>query len=85
MLITLFSCGKGTEIPAKQKIGEEQPFEVRYSKELEEARKSLKADIRIKLKKDAKGGYSWEITGKDAREVLKANETLRKGLSDDRP
>jgi hypothetical protein len=34
------------------------------------------------FKKDAKGSYSWEITGKDAQEVLKANETLRKKLSD---
>jgi predicted secreted protein len=49
---------------------------------LDEIKKSLKGDVKIKLKKEGKGGYSWEITGKDAQEVLKTNEALRKKLSD---
>ena len=38
--------------------------------------------VKIKLKKDAKGSYSWEIQGKDPQEVLKVNETLKKKLGD---
>ena len=56
--------------------------EDQYKKELEEIRKTLKGDIRVKLKKDGKGDfYSWEIDGKDVAEVLKANETLTRRLN----
>jgi len=56
--------------------------QIQYQKELEEIKKSIKGDIKIRLKKDAKGGYSWEITGKDANEILKANDILKKRLND---
>lgn len=49
---------------------------------MEEIRKSLRGDLKIKLKRDGKGAYMWEITGKDTQEVLKANEILRKKLGD---
>jgi predicted secreted protein len=49
---------------------------------MDEIKKSLKGEVKIKLKKEGKGGYSWEIRGKDAQEILKANEILRKKLSD---
>jgi len=47
---------------------------------MDELRKAIKSDVKIKLKKDGKGAYSWEIQGKDPQEVLKANETLKKKL-----
>lgn len=56
--------------------------DIKYQRELEEIRKTLKGDIKIKLKKDPKGNYSWEIVGKDAQEILRANEILKKRLSD---
>jgi len=59
----------------------ESQKEDEYKKELEEVKKTLKGDIRIKLKKDGKGDfYSWEIDGKDVAEVLKANDMLVKKL-----
>lgn len=86
-LLVLFlniQCSRVQEVQAPgKKTGEEaKNHDTRYKNELEEIKKNLKGDIRIKLKKDSKGGYSWEITGKDAGEVLKANDTLRKKLSD---
>lgn len=81
-MLFLFSCNKVTEIPAKTNITEGPSIEAQYQKEMDEIKKSLKGDVKIKLKKDGKGDYSWEITGKDAQEVLKANDTLRKKLSD---
>jgi outer membrane biogenesis lipoprotein LolB len=82
IVLTLISCSKGMELPSQKKTSEEQGMEAQYQKELDEIKKSLKGDVKIKLKKDGKGGYSWEITGKDAQEVLKTNEALRKKLSD---
>jgi len=78
--LLVLACGRQSDqvpartIPESQKEGE-------YRKELDEIRKNIKGDIRIKLKKDGKGDYySWEISGKDAVEVLKANDTLVKKL-----
>jgi hypothetical protein len=63
--------GKSENRPApevvveKEKIGEEQP---------------LPPEVKIKLKKDGKDSFSWEITGSDVDQVLKVNEKLRKQL-----
>ena len=40
-------------------------------------------EVRIRLKKDGKDGYSWELSGSDVDQILKANEKLRKQLSGD--
>jgi hypothetical protein len=82
VVFVLISCSKGTDVATQSKALEGQGMEVQYQKELDEIKKSLKGDVKIKLKKEGKGGYSWEITGKDAQEVLKTNEALRKRLSD---
>ena len=82
-LFFLVACSKATEITtSKQKRpqAEDQSSDTNLNREMDEIRKSLKSEVRIKLKKDVKGGYGWEIAGKDAHEVLKANETLRKRL-----
>jgi hypothetical protein len=82
IIFSLFSCSKGTEVPINQKNAADQANEAQYKKEMDEVKKNLKGDIKIKLKKEGKGAYSWEITGKDAQEVLRTNETLRKKLTE---
>ena len=37
-------------------------------------------EVKIRLRKDPKGGYSWELNGSDADQILKVNEKLRKQL-----
>jgi len=49
----------------REKMGKEQP---------------LPPEVKIKLKKDGKDTYSWELTGSDVDQVLKVNEKLRKQL-----
>ena len=82
IILFLFSCSKGTEIVTKEKAAESESTDTQYKKELDEIKKNLKGDVKIKLKKDVKGSYSWEILGKDAQEILKANEILKKRLSE---
>ena len=36
--------------------------------------------VKVKIKRLSGGNYAWEITGEDVREVLRADEELRKGL-----
>ncbi len=38
-------------------------------------------EVKIKLKRDGKNVYSWEINGSDVNEILKVNEKLRKQLA----
>jgi hypothetical protein len=78
----LAACAKPQDAPIKPKPAESEAVDAQYKKEMEEIKKSLKGDIKVKLKRDAKGAYTWEITGKDAQEVLKTNETLRKRLGE---
>ncbi len=78
-LALLVACSKASELtPAK--APEASQKEEQYKKEMDEIKKSIKGEVKIKLKKDPKGGYSWEIAGKDAQEVLKANDVLVKKL-----
>jgi outer membrane biogenesis lipoprotein LolB len=63
------------------KTGQESSGDEQYKKGLDEIRKDIKGDLKIKLKRDGKGDfYSWEISGKDAAEVLRANDVLVKKL-----
>jgi hypothetical protein len=79
LVSVLIACGKDSFPPQgkpenppvpkvvveKEKVKKEQPFP---------------PEVKIKLKKDGKDSYSWELTGSDADQVLKVNEKLRKQL-----
>lgn len=79
----VFGCTRAApvhEIDKARTVSDEQ-----YKKEMEEIKKTMRGDIKIKLKKDGKGCYSWEISGKDAYEVVKTNNILSKKVNGDRP
>ncbi len=80
LLFLLSSCDSRIDVPHQQKP-ENENNKVQYQKELEEIKESIKSETKIKVKKDAKG-YSWEITGKDPQQILKANDALKKRLGD---
>jgi basic membrane lipoprotein Med (substrate-binding protein (PBP1-ABC) superfamily) len=87
IVILLASCTGPADVTPGKKADETQkdagyPKDATYQKEMDELRKSIKSEVKIKLKKDGKGSYSWEIQGKDPQEVLRVNETLRKKLGD---
>jgi len=79
LIVVPIACGKDSLPPQgksenppvpkviveKEKVGKEQP---------------LPPEVKIKLKKDGKDSYSWELTGSDVDQVLKVNEKLRKQL-----
>jgi len=56
-------------IVEREKVGKEQP---------------LPPEVKIKLKKDGKDSYSWELAGSDVDQILKVNEKLRKQLGGER-
>jgi hypothetical protein len=40
-------------------------------------------EVKIRLKKDGKDSYSWDLSGLDVDQILKVNEKLRKQLGRD--
>ncbi|RJQ14657.1 MAG: hypothetical protein C4560_11825 [Nitrospiraceae bacterium] len=69
----LFSIQACTDSRGKQ---EETVF--KQVPEIQEVRPEKPA--KIKLKRDAKDDYSWEISGDNVDEVIKADKRLRKDL-----
>lgn len=63
-----------SESPSVQKVIVE--------KETIEKEAPLPPEVKIKLKKDGKDNYSWELSGSDVDQVLKVNEKLRKKLGE---
>ncbi len=53
---------------------------VTVEKEKGEKEEPLPPEVKIKLKRDGKDSYSWELSGSDADQILKVNEKLRKKL-----
>jgi hypothetical protein len=49
-------------------------------KERVEKEEPLPLEVKIKLRRDGKDNYSWEISGSDVNQILKVNEKLRKQL-----
>ena len=67
-----FSTQGKSEVPSVPKVIVE--------KEKMERTQPPPSEVKIKLKKDAKDGYSWELSGSDVDQILKVNGKLRKQL-----
>ncbi len=79
IVTVLIACGK--ESPPPQNRSENPSVsKVIVEREKVEREQPLPPEVKIKLKKDGKESYSWELTGSDADQVLKVNEKLRKQL-----
>jgi hypothetical protein len=52
-------------------------------KEKVERESPLPPLVKIRLKRDGKDNYSWELNGSDVDQIIKVNEKLRKRVSGD--
>lgn len=68
--------GKPEVLPVPKVIVEKE----RVEKERVEKEELLPPEVKIKLKRDGKDNYSWELSGSEVEQILKVNETLRKNL-----
>jgi len=79
LIFALIACGKGS--PPPQAKSENPPVpKVIVEKEKMGKEQPLPPEVKIKLKKDGKDSYSWELAGSDVDQVLKVNDKLRKQL-----
>ena len=80
----LIACEKKS-LPPQAKSESPSVPKVIVEKEKVEKEQPLPPEVKIKLKKDGKDSYSWELTGSDVDQILKVNEKLRKQLGGEQP
>jgi hypothetical protein len=84
LIFFLITCEKKS-LPPQGKSESPSVPKVIVEKEKIEKEQPLPPEVKIKLKKDGKDSYSWELTGSDVDQILKVNEKLRKQLGGEKP
>jgi len=84
LIFFLIACEKKF-LPPQGKSESPSVPKVIVEKEKVEKEQPLPPEVKIKLKKDGKDSYSWELTGSDVDQILKVNEKLRKQLGGEPP
>ncbi len=81
LLTVILWVGCERKLPPPQSGSEaSSPPKVVVEKEKPKREQPLPPEVKIKLKRDGKESYSWELSGSDADQVLKVNEKLRRQL-----
>jgi len=78
-VLVVIACEKEPP-PSREKSGPPPVPKVTVERERMEREEPLPPEVKIKLKKDGKDNYSWELNGSDVDQILKVNEKLRKQL-----
>jgi hypothetical protein len=86
MLLIFFvvACEKKSS-PSEGKSEIPSVSKVIVEKDEVEKEHPLPPEVKIKLKKDGKDNYSWELAGSDVDQILRVNEKLRKQLGGEKP
>ncbi len=77
----IFSCEKKPS-PASDPSERAPVSKVVVEREKGDKVQPLPAEVKIKLKKDGKDNYSWELSSSDVDQILKVNEKLKKRLGE---
>jgi hypothetical protein len=80
VVFSVASC-EGKPLPPQGKPEPPAVSKVILEKEKMEKEEFPPPEVKIKLKRDGKDSYSWEINGSDVNQILKVNEKLRKQLT----
>jgi len=81
MVCFIIACESKTSPPQGKSEGPTVP-KIVVEKEKIEKDPPLPPEVKIRLKKDGKDNYSWELSGSDADQILKVNERLKKKLGE---
>jgi hypothetical protein len=84
LIFSLIACEKKS-VPPQGKSESPPVPKVIVEKEKVERERPLPPEVKIKLKKDGKDSYSWELAGSDVDQILRVNEKLKKQLGAERP
>ncbi len=79
LVLTTVACERKPSTPQEKSETFSVP-KVIVEKERAEREPPLPPEVKIRLKKDGKDNYSWELSGSDVDQILKVNQKLRKQL-----
>jgi hypothetical protein len=79
MIFVIIACERKPLSSSEKSEGYSIP-KVIVEKEKGEREQPLPSEVKIKVKRDDKNCYSWELSGSDVDQILKVNEKLRKQL-----
>ncbi len=83
LFFCLIACEKKASSPESRSETPSAP-KVIVEREKVEKEHPLPPEVKIKVKRDGKDSYSWELAGSDVDQILKVNEKLRKQLGGER-
>jgi len=66
---------------AENKTDKEQPVVFRQDPEIQEIRPSK--TVKIKIRRNTSGGYSWDLSGDDTDEIIKTDKKLREAFKNE--
>ena len=78
--IAVASC-ENRPSPSPEKTEAANLRKVVVEKEKNDRETPFPPEVKIRLKRDGKDNYSWELSGSDAEQILKVNEKLRKKVA----
>jgi hypothetical protein len=84
LIFSVIACEKKS-LPLEGKSENPAVPKVIVEKGRVEKEQPLPPEVKIKLRKDGKDNYSWELAGSDVDQILKVNEKLRKQLGGEKP
>ena len=79
-MFIVFACTACENKPSPSPGKSEPPSVPRVVVEREKGDREppLPPEVKIRLRRDGKDNYSWELSGSDVDEIIKVNEKLRK-------
>ena len=84
LMVFIIACEKNP-LPPQGKPEASSVPKVTVDKERTDRELPLPPEVKIRLKRDGKDNYSWELSGSDVDQILKVNEKLKKGLGGEQP
>jgi hypothetical protein len=84
LIFCFIACEKKSPPPESKSENPSVP-KVVVERERVQKEQPLPPEVKIKLKKDGRDSYSWELAGSDVDQILKVNEKLRKQLGGEKP
>jgi hypothetical protein len=81
MVFLAAACGSNSSSSPAKPEGSPPP-KIVVEKEKSQREQPLPPEVKIRLKRDGKENYTWELSGTDVDQVLKVNEKMKKQLGE---
>jgi hypothetical protein len=83
LLLLVAACGNSSSsAPVKSEFAAAPAPKIFVEREKVEKERPLPPEVKIKLRRDGKENYSWELNGTDVDQILKVNGKMAKELGE---